>query len=60
MKVSINNSAAASLGNTVASLKEEYRTTYGENVPAELLSLWQGTPTAIALHSFGHQIVLGV
>jgi len=60
VKVSINKSAAASLGNTVVALKEEYRTTYGENIPSELLSLWQGTPTAIALHSFGHQMVLAL
>ncbi len=56
IKIEINSNLAAALRNYVNQLQEEVQK--HSTIPDQYTALWESAPTAIALHSIAHQIIL--
>lgn len=60
VKVEVNSGVSTAITDEVNRQKASVRTRYGDNIPRELVGLFEKPPVAVALHSMAHQIQLAI
>lgn len=60
VKVEVNPSVIKAITDEVNCQKASVRSQYGDNIPQELVGLFEKHPVAVALHSMAHQIQVAI
>jgi DEAD/DEAH box helicase domain-containing protein len=60
VKIEVNSSVIKAITDEVNHQKVSVSSQYGDNIPHELVGLFEKPPVAVALHSMAHQIQLAI